>query len=197
MRSVSFRLCVAAVLAWLLVSPVRLEAGAPKDSKPSGAPWWKAAVIYLIYPRSCFDTNGDGIGDLNGVTEKLDCLHSLGVSAIWLNPVYPLPQIDTGHDITDYENIDPHLHTQLFSHSGFTSQLCVEISSRHNRPSARYRRLGSDPGRRRSPSTSPSSAAAPAPPCRRSRRSFRNTVGAPRHDEMCGYCPVPGKPSAR
>jgi alpha-glucosidase len=69
--------------------------------------WWKNAVIYEIYPRSFQDSNGDGIGDLNGITERLDYLKKLGVDAIWLTPIYPSPQVDFGYDISDYENIDP------------------------------------------------------------------------------------------
>ena len=69
--------------------------------------WWKNAVIYEIYPRSFQDTNGDGIGDLNGITRRLDYLKDLGVDAIWLTPVYPSPQVDFGYDISDYEAIDP------------------------------------------------------------------------------------------
>ena len=73
--------------------------------------WWKNAVIYEIYPRSFQDTNGDGIGDLNGITERLDYLKELGVDAIWLTPVYPSPQVDFGYDISDYKNIDPQYGT--------------------------------------------------------------------------------------
>jgi alpha-glucosidase len=73
--------------------------------------WWKNAVIYEIYPRSFQDTNGDGIGDLNGITERLDYLKDLGVDAIWLTPVYPSPQVDFGYDISDYKNIDPQYGT--------------------------------------------------------------------------------------
>lgn len=73
--------------------------------------WWKNAVIYEIYPRSFQDSNGDGIGDLNGITQRLDYLKSLGVDAIWLTPIYPSPQVDFGYDISDYENIDPQYGT--------------------------------------------------------------------------------------
>jgi alpha-glucosidase len=73
--------------------------------------WWKNAVIYEIYPRSFQDSNGDGIGDLNGITARLDYLKELGVDAIWLTPVYPSPQADFGYDISDYENIDPQYGT--------------------------------------------------------------------------------------
>ena len=69
--------------------------------------WWQNAVIYEIYPRSFQDSNGDGIGDLNGITQHLDYLKELGVDAIWLTPVYPSPQVDFGYDISDYKNIDP------------------------------------------------------------------------------------------
>jgi alpha-glucosidase len=73
--------------------------------------WWKNAVIYEIYPRSFQDSNGDGIGDLNGITARLDYLKELGVNAIWLTPVYPSPQVDFGYDISDYEKIDPQYGT--------------------------------------------------------------------------------------
>jgi alpha-glucosidase len=68
--------------------------------------WWKHAVIYEIYPRSFQDSNGDGVGDLNGITERLGYLQALGVDAIWIAPMYPSPQVDFGYDISDYENVD-------------------------------------------------------------------------------------------
>lgn len=67
--------------------------------------WWKQSVIYQIYPRSFKDSNGDGIGDLNGITSKLDYLKELGVDVIWLSPVYKSPNDDNGYDISDYQNI--------------------------------------------------------------------------------------------
>src|SRR5579884_3626783 len=76
-----------------------------------GAPWWKNAVLYEIYPRSFGDTNGDGIGDLNGITDHLDYLRDLGVDAIWITPFYPSPQVDFGYDISDYRAIDPQYGT--------------------------------------------------------------------------------------
>jgi alpha-glucosidase len=72
-----------------------------------GTPWWKNAVFYELYPRSFADSNNNGIGDLNGVTAKLDYLKDLGVDAIWITPCFPSPQVDFGYDISDYENIDP------------------------------------------------------------------------------------------
>jgi alpha-glucosidase len=73
--------------------------------------WWKHAVIDEIYPRSYGDSNGDGVGDLNGITQHLDYLHDLGVDAIWIAPMYPSPQVDFGYDISDYVNIDPQYGT--------------------------------------------------------------------------------------
>ncbi len=79
--------------------------------------WWKNAVYYEIYPRSFQDSNGDGIGDLNGITQRLDYLEKLGVEAIWLSPIYPSPQVDFGYDISDYEGIDPQYGTMAdFDH---------------------------------------------------------------------------------
>ena len=72
-----------------------------------GHPWWQSAVFYELYPRSFADSNNDGIGDLNGITSKLDYLKDLGVDAIWITPCFPSPQVDFGYDISDYENIDP------------------------------------------------------------------------------------------
>ncbi len=67
--------------------------------------WWKEAVVYQIYPRSFYDTNGDGIGDLKGIILKLDYIKSIGVDTIWLCPVYQSPNCDNGYDISDYHNI--------------------------------------------------------------------------------------------
>lgn len=70
-------------------------------------PWWKKSVVYQVYPKSFKDSNGDGIGDLNGVREKLPYLAKLGVDVIWLNPIYASPQVDNGYDISDYKAIEP------------------------------------------------------------------------------------------
>jgi len=67
--------------------------------------WWKEGVVYQIYPRSFNDSNGDGIGDIPGILEKLDYIESLGVDILWLNPVYSSPNVDNGYDISDYRNI--------------------------------------------------------------------------------------------
>ncbi len=81
-----------------------------KDEPASGngpitKKWWKEAVFYQIYPRSFYDANGDGIGDLRGVIEKLDYLEKLGVNALWLSPIYDSPMDDNGYDIRDYRKI--------------------------------------------------------------------------------------------
>ena len=65
--------------------------------------WWKEAVAYQVYPRSFNDSNGDGIGDLPGLIEKLDYLENLGIDVIWLSPMYPSPNDDNGYDISDYK----------------------------------------------------------------------------------------------
>jgi len=73
----------------------------------SGSEWWRSATIYQIYPRSFADSNGDGIGDLPGITSRLDALAELGIDAIWLSPFYTSPQNDAGYDVADYEDVDP------------------------------------------------------------------------------------------
>ncbi|MDN6449257.1 MAG: alpha,alpha-phosphotrehalase, partial [Enterobacterales bacterium] len=70
-------------------------------------PWWQNGVIYQIYPKSFQDSTGSGTGDLNGIIQRLDYLQKLGVSALWLTPVYPSPQIDNGYDVADYCAINP------------------------------------------------------------------------------------------
>ncbi len=95
---------------WLLNShPDRLEIASPEADEgfaremASGTPpWWKEAVFYQIYPRSFRDGNGDGVGDLIGICEKLDYLQALGVDALWLSPIYDSPNDDNGYDIRDY-----------------------------------------------------------------------------------------------
>jgi alpha-glucosidase len=97
---------MALVLISLSVATAQTHAPAnPVDAE--GHQWWQHAVFYEIYPRSFADSNNDGIGDLNGITGKMDYLRELGVDAIWITPCYPSPQVDFGYDVSDYENIDP------------------------------------------------------------------------------------------
>lgn len=70
-------------------------------------PWWKNAVVYQIYPKSFQDSNGDGIGDIQGIISRLDYLEDLGIDAVWISPMYCSPQDDNGYDISDYQDIDP------------------------------------------------------------------------------------------
>jgi alpha-glucosidase len=93
------------LLAVLLVAVrvLRAQRRAPDAALPPG---YQHAVFYEIYPRSFMDSNGDGIGDLNGIAAKLDYLQALGVDAIWIAPCFPSPQVDFGYDVSDYENID-------------------------------------------------------------------------------------------
>lgn len=82
----------------------------PNERHPSlgdNDAWWKSAVVYQIYPRSFADSNGDGMGDVNGITSKLDYLAQLGVDVLWLSPIFKSPQDDNGYDISDYQDIDP------------------------------------------------------------------------------------------
>lgn len=79
----------------------------PATDTATDTPWWKGAAIYQIYPRSFADSNGDGIGDLNGITAHLDHIASLGVDAIWLSPFFTSPMKDFGYDVADYRDVDP------------------------------------------------------------------------------------------
>src|SRR5215203_5704150 len=70
-------------------------------------PWWRSGVLYEIYVRSFGDADGDGVGDLDGITARLDYVASLGVEAIWLTPFYRSPMADFGYDISDHKDVDP------------------------------------------------------------------------------------------
>ena len=87
--------------------------------------WWQSGIIYQIYPRSFQDSNGDGIGDLNGIRSRLDYIQSLGVQAVWLSPIYPSPMHDFGYDVADYQAIHP-----IFGSMGDFDNLLHEIHAR-------------------------------------------------------------------
>ena len=78
-----------------------------KTNPDDGGPWWRGAAIYQVYPRSFLDTNGDGIGDLNGICTKLEYIRDLGVDGIWISPFFESPQDDFGYDVSDHVAIDP------------------------------------------------------------------------------------------
>jgi alpha-glucosidase len=107
---------------------VKPETSAQSARQSEEVDWWQNAVIYEVYPRSFQDTNGDGIGDLNGIAQRLDYLKELGVDAIWLTPVYSSPHVDFGYDISNYFDIDPQYGTL----ADF-DRLVTEASQRHIR----------------------------------------------------------------
>ncbi len=102
--------CLLALSAAAAAAPAQTTP-AQSSTSTSATPWWKGAVLYEIYPRSFQDSNGDGTGDLNGITSRLDYLQHLGLNGIWIAPAYPSPQVDFGYDISNYEAIDPQYGT--------------------------------------------------------------------------------------
>ncbi|GAB3152255.1 glycoside hydrolase family 13 protein [Micromonospora sonneratiae] len=102
------------------------ETNPPAPTPPTtSSRWWEDAVIYQVYPRSFADANGDGIGDLPGITARLDHLVELGVDAVWLSPFYPSPQADAGYDVADYRDVDP-----IFGRLTDADRLLTEARSR-------------------------------------------------------------------
>jgi glycosidase len=92
-------------------SPAKGAAVTGKAVRPAGPDWVDNAVFYQIYPQTFYDSNGDGVGDLQGIIDKLDYVRSLGISAIWLNPFYESPFRDAGYDVTDYYKVAPRYGT--------------------------------------------------------------------------------------
>lgn len=88
----------------------------------SNKKWWEEAIIYQIYPRSFQDTNDDGIGDIEGILQRLDYVQSLGVNTLWVNPLALSPQDDNGYDVIDYKKIDP-----LFGEQSEGKKLIEEV----------------------------------------------------------------------
>ncbi len=87
--------------------------------------WWERGIVYQIYPRSFKDSNGDGIGDLQGILQQLDYLQWLGADAIWISPIYPSPMADFGYDVSDYTDIYP-----LFGSLADFDALLAEVHGR-------------------------------------------------------------------
>ena len=149
----------------------------------SSQDWWKGAVTYQVYPRSFQDTNGDGIGDLPGITARLPHIADLGVDAVWLSPIFTSPMLDMGYDVSDYTDVDPTFGTlqdfdalikrahdlglkiiidQVLSHCSDQHPFFAESRASRDNPRADWfvwadpKKDGTPP-----PTGSPSSAAAP------------------------------------
>ncbi len=106
--------------------------------------WWKESIVYQIYPRSFYDSNGDDIGDLRGIIQKLDYLHALGVDVVWLCPVYRSPNDDNGYDISDYQETMPQFGALA------AAERCGRLSDgcdQHDLESPRLARRSSNDGR--------------------------------------------------
>ncbi len=108
--------CLLSAPAYAQVATEKLPNGQNTPDAAAAKPsmsdtWWKHAVVYEIYPRSFQDSNGDGVGDLNGITQRMDYLQKTGIDAIWIAPMYPSPQVDFGYDISNYESVDPQYGT--------------------------------------------------------------------------------------
>ncbi len=106
-----FAISCGALAAQPAFQKTKIAEGALTSKPSSDQTWWKHAVLYEIYPRSFQDSDGNGVGDLNGITQRLDYVHKLGVDAIWLAPTFPSPEVDFGYDISDYEAVDPQYGT--------------------------------------------------------------------------------------
>ncbi len=109
--AVFFLFTTMVLSAALAQSPADRGPAMPVNPFVASADWWKHAVIYELYPRSFGDSNNDGTGDLNGITQHLDHLQTLGIDAIWITPMFPSPQVDFGYDVSDYRNVDPQYGT--------------------------------------------------------------------------------------
>ncbi len=111
MRKSLVRILSAIALSSTAVLPKCVTAQVPAAVPAENVAWWKHAVIYEIYPRSFQDTDGDGVGDLRGITARLDYLKALGVDAIWVTPFFPSPNADFGYDVSDYTAVAPQYGT--------------------------------------------------------------------------------------
>lgn len=120
-------LAASALLSLLCLTSVA-QSGSPAPINGYRPAWWKEGVVYQVYPRSFKDSNGDGIGDLNGITSKLDYLQTLGVNVIWLSPHFDSPNADNGYDIRDYRKVMTEFGTM-----GDFDRMLAGIKQRHMR----------------------------------------------------------------
>lgn len=98
-------LCLFSALTLFFTESISAQNNFVKTSQKNDSKWWKEAVVYQVYPRSFKDSDGDGVGDLKGIISKLDYIKSLGIDAVWLNPIYTSPNDDNGYDISNYREI--------------------------------------------------------------------------------------------
>ncbi|MFV8377223.1 glycoside hydrolase family 13 protein [Flavobacterium sp. LB3R33] len=98
-------LCLFSTLTIFFTESISAQNNFVKTSQKNDSKWWKEAVVYQVYPRSFKDSDGDGVGDLKGIISKLDYIKSLGIDAVWLNPIYTSPNDDNGYDISNYREI--------------------------------------------------------------------------------------------
>ena len=98
-------LCISSVVFAFLAVTANISAGAAAGGAKD--PWWRTTSIYQIYPRSFQDSDGDGVGDIPGITSRLDYLSGLGAGALWLSPIFKSPMKDFGYDISDFTDVDP------------------------------------------------------------------------------------------
>lgn len=105
MKRSSFKGVICLFLMLMVVFSCNQKPKEEPKTMVENAQWWKEAIVYQIYPRSFKDSDGDGVGDLKGIIEKLDYIKSLGVTAVWLNPIYTSPNADNGYDVSDYRDI--------------------------------------------------------------------------------------------
>jgi len=151
------------------------------DDPKLNANWWRQATVYQIYPRSFADSNGDGIGDLAGVTSRIGYLAGLGIDAIWLSPFYPSALADGGYDVADYRNVAPELGTLedfdalVAAAHAVGLKVIVDIVPNHTSACTHGSRRRSTPSRVRPLATGTSSATASVPTAISRRRTGSRT----------------------
>ena len=134
----------------------------------SSSPWWRHAVCYQIYVRSFADGNGDGVGDMAGIEQRLPYLADLGVDAVWITPFYPSPQLDHGYDVADYRDVDPlfgsldDFDSMLATAHDLGIKLIADVVPNHTSHDHAWSARPSPPSPATRPGTATCSATAPA-----------------------------------